>query len=247
MSGRAVARDSSVTVRTQPSPSTESYWKVAPAAKISCSVDCSAGVRSMPASRSGCPQSLSPTRNSNGWPFCQPMAICSTKCRSSRRISAGTSTTRRTRGVTSSISTLNRAISFMFAGGAPLFRGLLKRQHLVARSEVDDLSVLDHASEVLGVLQDRDVGDRVLVPNGDVGKLPRGDLSDLAVEADRHGVVARCRDDRFHRRVAAVLDEDFELLGVQFAVAGERIVAGVGADQKPDAELARLVHQLAEQ
>src|ERR1700722_19862391 len=182
MSGRAVARDSSVTVRTQPSPSTESYWKVAPAAKISCSVDCSAEVRSMPASRSGCPQSLSPMRNSNGWPFCQPMAICSTKCRSSRRMSAGTSTTRTTRGVTSSISTLNRAISLMSEDGKPSFRGLLEGQHLVARTEIDDLAVFDDPGEVFAVLQDGDIRDRVFVPHRDIGELPRHHLTDLAVE-----------------------------------------------------------------
>src|SRR5579862_3103914 len=118
------------------------------------------------------------------------MAICSTKCRSSRRMSAGTSTTRRTRGVTSSISTLNRAILLMAVGSEPLFRRLLERQHLVARREIDDPAVLDHASEVLGILQDRDVGDRVFVPHGDVGELPDGDLPDLAVEADSHGIVA---------------------------------------------------------
>src|SRR3984957_17001772 len=235
MSGRAVARDSSVTVRTQPSPSTESYWKVAPAAKISCSVDCSAGVRSMPASRSGCPQSLSPMRNSNGWPFCQPMAICSTKCRSSRRISAGTSTMRSTRGVTSSISTLNRAISFIavfLAGDSkPSFRSLLERQHLAAAIEIDDLAILDHPGEVFAVLQDGDIGDRVFVPHGDVGELSRHHLTDLAVEADGHGIVAGGRDDRLHRRIAAVLDEDFQFFRVQFAMPGERIVAGIGARQ----------------
>ena len=44
-----------------------------------------------------------------------------------------------------------------------------------------------------------------------------------------------------------MLDEDFQLLGVQLAMPRERIVAGVGADQKLDAELARFVHQFAEQ
>src|ERR1700726_5288668 len=156
----------------------------------------------MPASRSGCPQSLSPMRNSNGWPFCQPMAICSTKCRSSRRMSAGTSTTRTTRGVTSSISTLNRAISLMSGDNKPSFRGLLERQHLVASIEIDDLAVLDDPGEVFAVLQDGDIGDRVFVPHGDVGELPRRHMADLAVEADGHGVVASRRDDRFHRRVA---------------------------------------------
>ena len=69
----------------------------------------------------------------------------------------------------------------------------------------------------------------------------------MPFEADRIGVVAGCRDDRLHRRVAAVLDEDLQLLGVQLAVRRERIVASVGADQELDAELARLVHQLAKQ
>src|SRR5580692_12553124 len=133
-------------------------------------------------------------RNSNGWPFCQPMAICSTKCRSSRRMSAGTSTTRTTRGVTSSISTLNRAISliavFLAGDSKPSFRGLLERQHLVAPIEIDDLAVLDHPGEVFGVLQNGDIRDRVFVPHGDIGELSRRDLADLAVEADGHGVVA---------------------------------------------------------
>src|SRR3984893_6225007 len=205
----------------------------------------------MPASRSGCPQSLSPMRNSNGWPFCQPMAICSTKCRSSRRMSAGTSTTRSTRGVTSSISTLNRAISliavFLAGDSEPSFLGRLERQHLVAPIEIADLAVLDHPGEVFAVLQDGDIRDRVFVPHGDVGELSRHHLPDLAIEADRKRSAAGCRDDRFHRRVAAMLDENFQLLGVQLAVSRERIVAGVGADQKLDAELARLVHQFAEQ
>src|SRR6202047_3854068 len=136
---------------------------------MSASVARSAGVGLTSASRSGCPQSLSPMRNSNGWPFCQPMAICSTKCRSSRRISAGTSTTRTTRGATSSISTLNRAISLMSGDNKPSFGGLLERQHLVASIEIDDLAVLDHRGEVFGVLQDGDIRDRVFVPHGDIG------------------------------------------------------------------------------
>src|ERR1700719_3040976 len=121
----------------------------------------------MPASRSGCPQSLLPTRNS-----------------------AGTSTTRTTRGVTSSISTLNRAISLMSGDNKPSFRGLLERQHLVASIEIDDLAVLDHPGEVFCGLQDRDIGDRVFVPHRDTGELSRHDLADLAVEADRKRVVA---------------------------------------------------------
>src|SRR5580658_2340331 len=148
----------------------------------------------MPASRSGCPQCLSPIRNSNGWPFCQPMAICSTKCKSSSRMSAGTSTTRTTRGVTSSISTLNRAISLMSGDSKPSFGGLLERQHLVAPIEIDDPAVLDYPGEVFGVLQDSDIGDRVFVPDGDIGELSRRDLADLAVEAHRKGVVAGRRD-----------------------------------------------------
>src|ERR1700682_1255865 len=199
---------------------------------MSVSVARSARIGLTSASRSGCPQSLSPMRNSNGWPFCQPMAICSTKCRSSRRISAGTSTTRTTRGVTSSISTLNRAISLMSWDGKPSFRGLLERQHLVAPVEIDDLAVLDHPGEVFGVLQNGDVGDRVFVPHRDIGELSRPHLGDLAVEADRKGVVAGRSHDRFHRRIAAVLDEDFQLFGVQLAMPRERIIAGVGADQK---------------
>src|ERR1700688_31698 len=156
---------------------------------MSLSVARSAGVGLTSASRSGCPHTLSPMRNSNGWPFCQPMAICSTKCRSSRRMSAGTSTTRSTRGVTSSISTLNRAILFIavfLAGNSkPSFRGLLEGQHLVARIEIDDLAVLDHPGEVFGVLQNGNVGDRVFVPHGDIGELSRRHLAGLAVEADR--------------------------------------------------------------
>src|ERR1700675_1799993 len=214
---------------------------------MSASVARSAGVGLTSASRSGCPHTLSPMRNSNGWPFCQPMAICSTKCRSSRRMSAGTSTTRITRGVTSSISTLNRAISLMSGDSKPSFRGLLERQHLVAPVEIDDLAVLNHPGEIFGVLQNGDVGDRVFVPHGDIGELSCRHLADLAVGADRKGVVAGRRDDRFHRRIAAVLDEDFQFLGVQLAVPRERIIASIGADQKLDAELARLVHQLAEQ
>src|SRR5580700_1708629 len=213
---------------------------------MSARVARAAGVGLTSASRSGCPHTLSPMRNSNGWPFCQPMAICSTKCRSSRWMSTGTSTTRTTRGVTSSISTLNRAISLMSGDSKPSFRGLLEGQHLVAPIEIDDLAVLDHQGEVFGVLQDGNVGDRVLVPDRDVGELTGRHLTDLAVEADGKSVIVGRGDDRLHRRIAAVLDENFQLLGVQLAVAGERIVAGVGTDQQPDAELARLVHQLAQ-
>src|SRR5580704_18128939 len=179
---------------------------------MSASVARSAGVGLTSASRSGCPHTLSPMRNSNGWPFCQPMAICSTKCRSSRRISAGTSTMRSTRGVTSSISTLNRVISFiavLLAGDSkPSFRSLLERQHLAAAIEIDDLAILDHPGEVFAVLQDGDIGDRVFVPHGDIGELSCRHLADLAVEAYRKGVVAGRREDRFHRRIACVLDED---------------------------------------
>src|SRR5579864_3358728 len=159
---------------------------------MSASVARSAGIGLTSASRSGCPHTLSPMRNSNGWPFCQPMAICSTKCRSSSRMSAGTSTTRTTRGVTSSISTLNRAMSLIRA----LFRGLLEGQHLIARIEIDDLAVLDGPGEIFAVLQNGDVGDRVFVPHRDIGELPRRDLADLAVEADGKSVVAGRCDDR---------------------------------------------------
>src|ERR1700733_13970207 len=148
---------------------------------MSTSVARSAGVGLTSASRSGCPHTLSPMRNSNGWPFCQPMTICSTKCRSSRRISAGTSTTRTTRGVTSSISTLNRAISLMSGDSKPLFRGLLERQHLVAPIEIDDLAVLDHPGEVFAVLQDGDIGNRVFVPHRYAVELSRRHLADLAL------------------------------------------------------------------
>src|ERR1700688_2118828 len=181
---------------------------------MSLSVARSAGTGLTSASRSGCPHTLSPMRNSNGWPFCQPMAICSTKCKSSRRMSAGTSTTRTTRGATSSTSTLNRAISliavFLAGDSQPSFRGLLERQHLVAPIEIDDLAVLDHPGEVLAVLQDGDIGDRVFVPHGDIGELPRRHLADLAVKTDGKRVVAGRRDDRFHRRVAALTHEDFQ-------------------------------------
>src|ERR1700692_3377152 len=132
------------------------------------------------------------------------MAICNTKCRSSRRMSAGTSTTRNTRGVTSSISTLNRAISLICGDSKPSFRGLLERQHLVAPIEIDDLAVLDHPGEVFGVLQDGDVGDLVFVPHGDIGELSCRHLADLAVEADRKGVVAGRRHDRLPPRLAPV-------------------------------------------
>src|SRR5580704_14102249 len=147
------------------------------------------------------------------------MAICRTKCRSSRRISAGTSTTRTTAGVTSSISTRSRAISFI--ARSFLFRGLLERQHFVARIKIDHFAVLDDTGQVLAVLQDRDVGDRVLVPDGDVGKLTRRDLADLAIETHSKGVVARSGNNGFHGRVAAVLDENLKLLGVQLTVSGE--------------------------
>src|SRR5580700_10205631 len=185
---------------------------------MSARVARAAGVGLTSASRSGCPHTLSPMRKSTG-----------------------TSTTRTTRGVTSSISTLNRAISLMCGDSKPSFRGLLERQHLVAPIEIDDLAVLDHPGEVFGVLQDGDVRDRVFVPHGDIGELPRRHLADLAVEADGKRIVTGRRDDRFHRRIAAVTHEDFQLLGVQLAMAGERIVAGVGAVQKLDTELARLV------
>ena len=85
------------------------------------------------------------------------------------------------------------------------------------------------------------------VEHDEIGKLAGLDLAELALKADRVGVVARRSGDRFERRVAAILDEDFQLLGVQLTVAHEGVVAGIGADQKLDAELARLVHQFAQQ
>src|SRR5262249_23431966 len=85
-----------------------------------------------------------------------------------------------------------------------------------------------------------DVGNGILGEHDDVGEFARRDFADLPFEADGVGVVAGRGDDRLHRRVAAVLDEDLEFLGVQLAIGRERIVAGVGADQQLDAELARL-------
>src|SRR6202161_2102162 len=140
------------------------------------------------------------------------MAICSTKCRSSRRMSAGTSTIRSTRGVTSSISTLKRAISLMSGDSKPSFRGLLERQHLVAPIEIDDPAILDHPGEVFAVLQDGDIRDRVFVPHRDIGELSGHELSDLAVKANGKRIVAGRRDNRFHRRIAAMLDENLQLL-----------------------------------
>src|SRR5262249_46087238 len=162
----------------------------------------------------------------------------------SSRMATGTSTRRTTAGSTSSISMRSRAISPKRA----LFRRLLEGEHLVAWVEVHDLAVLDHPREMLAAMQNGDVGDRVLVhdddvghrvlvPDDDAGELARGGRAQLAFEPDGIGIVAGGGDDGLERRVAAVLDENFELLGVQLAVAREGVVAGVGADEKLDAEL----------
>src|SRR5262245_14102185 len=158
-------------------------------------------------------------------------------------MATGTSTRRTTAGSTSSISMRSRAIS----PKCVLFRRLLEGEHLVAWVEVHDLAVLDHPREMLAALQNGDVGDRILVHDDDVGELARRELAQLAFETDGVGIVAGGGDDGLEWRVAAVLNEDFELLGVQLAVACEGIVAGVGSDEELDAELARLVHQLAQE
>src|SRR5215468_8132373 len=154
---------------------------------MSASVAASAGSGFSSRSRSTSPHALSPRRNSNGWQFCQPIAICRTKCRSSRRMATGTSTRRTTAGSTSSISMRSRAIS----PKRVLFRRLLEGEHLVAWVEVDDLAAL----------QNGDVGDRVLVHHDDVGELARRELAQLAFEADGIGVVAGGGDDGLERRV----------------------------------------------
>src|SRR5215468_919334 len=164
---------------------------------MSASVAASAGSGFSSRSRSTSPHALSPRRNSNGWQFCQPIAICRTKCRSSRRMATGTSTRRTTAGSTSSISMRNRAIS----PKRVLFRRLLEGEHLVAWVEVHDLAVLDHPGEMLAALQNGDVGDRVLVHDDDVGELARRELTQLAFETDCVGIVAGGGDDGLERRV----------------------------------------------
>src|SRR6202790_139352 len=82
--------------------------------------------------------------------------------------------------------------------GVRSFRRLLERQQILRRAEVDDLAVLDHPGEMTAALQDRDIGDRVLLEDDDVGELARSDLADLAFEADRISVVLGGRDDRLH-------------------------------------------------
>src|SRR5262249_48087287 len=100
---------------------------------------------------------------------------------------------------------------------------------------------------MLAALEHSDVGDRVLVEHDEVSELAGSELTELTLQADGISVMAGPRDDRLHGRVAAILDEDLELLGVQIAMRRERIVAGIGPDQELDAELARLVHQLAKE
>ena len=92
-----------------------------------------------------------------------------------------------------------------------------------------------------------DIGDRVCIQHDQVCEFAGRKLADLAFEPHRIGIGPGRRHDRLHRRIAAVFHEDLDLLGVQLTVAGELVVARVGADQEPDAELARLVHQLAQE
>src|SRR5262249_27427724 len=96
-----------------------------------------------------------------------------------------------------------------------LLRRLAEREHLLAWVEVDDPAVLDQGSQLLpprrrggargGAGAEPDRG------GGPAGRKP----PDLALEADGVGVVAGRRHDRRHRGIAAVFDEDFELLRVQ--------------------------------
>src|SRR5262249_9918194 len=122
---------------------------------------------------------------------------------------------------------------------------------VASRAPVIDLVVLDPNNPRSPAYQLAGIEPHLaaLPQRNDDGRLspPEQIATALATEADGVGVVAGRRDDRLHRRVAAVLDEDLEFLGVQLAIGRERIVAGVGADQQLDAELARLVHQLAKQ
>src|SRR6202043_1874341 len=72
------------------------------------------------------------------------------------------------------------------------------------------------------------------------------EFAHLPFEANRISVISRGRDDRVERRLAAVLHEDFQLLRVQLTMRHKRVVAGIGPDEQLDAQLARLVHELAE-
>ena len=110
------------------------------------------------------PRRLSPTRNSNGWPFCQPMAICSTKCRSSRRMSTGTSThAQHTRRHVVDLDTQSRDFAHV-QGRRSRHSAACWNVSISSRGiEIDDPAVLDHPGEVFAVLQHGDVGDRVLV------------------------------------------------------------------------------------
>src|SRR5581483_6691678 len=128
-----------------------------------------------------------------------------------------------------------------------LLRRLAERQHLLARRQIDRLAILDDVREVLAALQHGDVGERIAVEHDEIGELAGCKFADLAFEPDRVGIVVRRRLDRLERRVAAVFDENLQLLGVHLAVAHESVVAGISADQKFYAELARLVHQLAKE
>ncbi len=96
--------------------------------------------------------------------------------------------------------------------GTELFRRIEKTDLLIeTRSEIDELPVLDHGGEVAAAAQHANVGDRILFHDDDVRELSGQDLSHLPFETDRKGTVPRARDDRLHRGIATVIDEDLQL------------------------------------
>src|SRR5262249_61763583 len=91
-----------------------------------------------------------------------------------------------------------------------------------ARSTIDDPTVLDDGRNFARPLQHSNVGNRIGVPNHNVGELAGGNDADLTFEAHEPGIAARVGNDCFHRRHADLLDEQLRLLAMPTPMAEGR-------------------------
>src|SRR5204862_7222456 len=108
----------------------------------------------------------------------------------------------------------------------------------VARLTIDDPTVLDDGRNFTRPLQHGNVGNRVAVPNHDVGQLAAGNHANLTFEAHEPGIATGVGDDRLHRRHADLLGEQLRLLAVPTPMDEGRGVAGVAAAHHRYAALA---------
>src|SRR6266446_10701560 len=114
-------------------------------------------------------------------------------------------------------------------------RRLLAQLTETATLAVYNPAVRDDERGLGRALQDGNVGNRVLVPDDDVGQLTGGNHADLAGEIDHRGIAAGVGDDRLHRCHADLFDEQLSLLAMPRSVAEGGRMAGVAAAQYRDA------------